>query len=482
MARQPTQNSKPVLRNDLQPALEFVELPVGDIVPADRSVRKPSKKQIEKTKRSIETLGNIVPIVIGPDNKIIDGHTRLAAVHLLDLTTLPCIRLSHLDDQLMRAATIALNKIQETGSWDEDMLKLELSYQLEFNTELTSLGFDAPELDSLFEISSGTSEEADPVDEFGELPSRHAPAVAQTGDIWELGNHLLFCGNARDTETVLRLSGQRGIDMVFTDPPYNVPVNGHVRVTTDRFDEFTEASGEMTPEEFTNFIGEFLIAAIQALKPGGLVYAFMDWRHLNEMLAATDRTGLKLLNLCVWVKPNGGMGSFYRSRHELIFVCKRPGAPHKNNIELGKHGRYQTNVWEYAGATGGPTDEADDFSLHPTVKPIRLVEDAILDSTAAGEIVFDPFLGSGTTLLAAERTKRRCMGIEISPAYVDVAIRRWEALTGGEAVHQATGETFTKCASMQELAPQSELACRRATEPSTDTTMGTTTKDITEDF
>ena len=208
--------------------------------------------------------------------------------------------------------------------------------------------------------------------------------------------------------------------------------------------EFAEASGEMSEEEFIEFLATFIAAVNWVRRPGALYYAFMDWRHAREMLETIRNAGFELVNLCVWAKPNGGMGSFYRSRHELIFVFREPGVSHTSNIELGKNGQYLTNVWEYAGATGGAADEGDDFSLHPTVKPIRLVADAILDSTAVGHTVFDPFLGSGTMLLAAERTKRRCVAIEIAPAYVDVAIRRWEAMTGREAVRQETGQTFSE--------------------------------------
>jgi DNA modification methylase len=254
------------------------------------------------------------------------------------------------------------------------------------------------------------------------------------------------------------------VAMVFTDPPFNLPISHHVR-TTDAFEEFAEASGEMSRSEFIDFLVATLGVAASFLAPGGLLYAFMDWRHIGEMTAALEHIGLELINLCVWAKPNGGMGSLYRSRHELVFVTKVPGAPHRNNVELGKHGRYRTNVWEYTGATGGVKSEEDDFTVHPTVKPVGLVADAILDVTALGETVLDPFLGSGTTLLAAERTRRKCLGVEISPAYVDVAIRRWQDMTGLEAVQVETGETFN--ARAKRLAEGEELDTTRSdnTEP-----------------
>lgn len=411
---------------------------------AKHPVRKRSSRQIAKAKSSFGEFCMVLPILTTSDNEIIDGHVVVEAVRELGQKSVPCIWISHLDERQVRGLCIALNEIQETGSWDEPALKLELAYQLEFNADLTVLGVEAPELDNLFEISVGAGDGPDPADEAGQLPKPEAPVVAKLGDVWILGDHQIYCGNGRDVDSVLMLFGSQTADMVFTDPPYNVPVNGHVRAVTDHFDEFAEASGEMTPEEFTDFLSSILVATKQITSAGTLIYCFMDWRHLEEMQGAIRAVGFELLNLCVWVKPNGGMGSFYRSRHELVFVIKKPGAPHTNNVELGRHGRNRTNVWEYAGATGGARDKADDFALHPTVKPIRLVEDAILDSSALSQTVFDPFLGSGTTLLAAERTGRHCIGVEISPAYVDVAIRRWEDLTGGQAVHKASGQTFTE--------------------------------------
>lgn len=235
-------------------------------------------------------------------------------------------------------------------------------------------------------------------------------------DLWLLEGHRLLCGNARNPDDLHRVIDALPISMVFTDPPYNVCVNGHVRVAKGKMPEFAEASGEMSEAEFKDFLLQTLGNAAAAVKAGGVLFTCMDWRHADVLMAVLSELGLDLLNICVWAKPNGGMGSLYRSRHEFVFVAKRPGAPHTNNIELGKHGRYRTNVWEYAGATGGRKSAEDDFSLHPSVKPVRLVRDAILDVTAIGEVVRDPFLGSGTAVLAAELARRICCGVEISPA------------------------------------------------------------------
>ena len=241
---------------------------------------------------------------------------------------------------------------------------------------------------------------------------------------------------------IRRLCDGDRAQILFTDPPYNVPINGHVRGRDIGYREFAEASGEMSEAEFSEFLSAALANATAVLAPGSVAYVFMDWRHMREMMTALRHALWRLINLCVWVKPNGGMGSFYRSRHELVFVAVAGEGHHRNNVELGKHGRYRTNVWEYAGATGGSSDEDDDFDAHPTVKPVALVADAILDVTAVSDVVLDPFLGSGTTVLAAERTRRRCFGLEIDPVYVDVAIRRWQATTGGSAIHVASGQSF----------------------------------------
>ena len=476
------QKTQPNIRNDISPDLIVEKIPIANLILAKHPVRKTSSRQIAKAKSSFSAYGVVRPILIASDKEIIDGHVVVEAARELGLKSVPCIRISHLDERQVRGLRIALNKIQETGTWDEPALKLELAYQLEFNTDLTVLGFEGPELDNLFEISVGAGDGPDPVDDVGQMPEPNAPAVAKLGDVWILGDHQIYCGNGRDIDSVLRLFGSRTADMVFTDPPFNVPVNGHVRVVTDRFEEFAEASGEMTPEEFTEFLSGFIVAVDQVTSVGTLIYCFMDWRHMEEMQGAIRTVGFELLNLCVWVKPNGGMGSFYRSRHELVFVIKKPGAPHTNNVELGRHGRYRTNVWEYAGATGGARDEADDFALHPTVKPVRLVEDAIRDGSALGQTVFDPFLGSGTTLLAAERTGRHCIGVEISPAYVDVAIRRWQDLTRRQAVHKASGQTFAERAAALDDIDASDLASGLTTGTVTGTTSGTSWNVSREDF
>lgn len=431
-------------KNDLLPELNIQMVSIQDLNAAKHGVRKKSNRQISKCRRSIEKFGVNSPALITGDNEIIDGHAMIEAARRIGVKEYPCVVIDYLNDVQVRGLRIARNKIQETGDWNVNELVSELAFQLEFDTDLTDLGFEPPELDNLFEILPEDVGQPDAADEVNAYTTTISEVVTQAGDVWELDKHRIACGNMRDVNLFEALLGNASADMGFADPPYNTKVNGHVRVGKSEFEEFAEASGEMTPAEFIAFLISFLLNVRAVLKDGGLLYCFMDWRHEWELHDAVRASGFEILNKCVWVKPNGGMGSFYRSRHESVFVLKKPGSPHTNNVQLGSNGRNRTNVWEYAGATGGRSEDVDDFTLHPTVKPVRLVQDAILDASALGQTILDPFLGSGTTLLAAERANRICIGLEISPAYVDVAIRRWQDLTGQQAVLRDTGQTFSE--------------------------------------
>jgi len=272
-----------------------------------------------------------------------------------------------------------------------------------------------------------------------------------------LGNHRLLCGDALSRRNHALLCGGEKAQMLYTDPPFNVPINGHVRGSgSKQFREFPMASGEMSTQEFTEFLSVALILVGEKMASGSAAFVFMDWRHLHEHSQALDHAKYRLINLCVWVKPNGGMGSLYRSRHEMVFVSVIGSEKNRNNVQLGKYGRNRTNVWEYAGATGGVSLPEDDFSVHPTVKPIQMAADAILDVTAINDIVLDPFLGSGSTLLAAERTKRRCFSMELDPAYVDLTVRRWQDVTGQPAIHAVSGEAFDDHEQVRSLDHESE--------------------------
>jgi len=354
--------------------------------------------------------------------------------------------LKHLSDAEKRAFAIADNRLAELSSWDAPIVVDELEFlsQGDFSFDITITGFDTVDIDKLFASVHGAIDpRADEIPEFRE----REPPISNAGDLWILGRNRLLCGSALDSASYRRLLGDRQAQLVFTDPPWNVEVNGHVGGKgAVRHPEFVMASGEMTEDEFRGFLTAALKNAEQACVDGAILYVCMDWRHVDELRGAARAARLEQKNLCVWVKDNGGMGSFYRSQHELVFVFKSGRAPHVNNFGLGETGRYRTNVWSYPGVNSFRKGRLDDLTMHPTVKPVGLVADAIKDCSRRGDIVLDPFAGSGTTLIAAEKTGRVGCAIELDPRYVDVAIRRWEAVTGGTAKHAETGRTLLETA------------------------------------
>ncbi|WP_170482811.1 DNA modification methylase [Ruegeria arenilitoris] len=430
------------LRNDLLPEFKVEMRKLSSLSIAKNPVKKPSKHQIARVVRSIQSSGFRSLPLVSKEGEIIDGHIRVEAARSLGLDEIPCVVENDLSVEEIRLLRIALNRIQERGEWDEPALKLELEFLLEFEPDLTVTGFEAPEIDRLLVLDDVDAEEGDPLDKLSGLPDPDARAVTRPGDLYHLGAHRVLCGNARGIDDIRRVLGDRELCAVFTDHPFNLSIKKDISVGAGKFAEFAEGSGEMSEADYEDFLTVTTGNMTKALKPGGILFLCIDWRHTEVLMRVVRALGLELINTCVWAKDRPGMGSLYRSQHELILVAKRPGAPHLNNVKLGIHGRNRTNLWRYAGATGGRKSEEDDFSLHPTVKPARMVRDAILDVTAMGEVVLDPFLGSGTTVLAAELSKRVCAGIEISPAYVDVAIGRWQKLTGLHAVHEETGLTF----------------------------------------
>jgi DNA modification methylase len=415
---------------------------IGDITPDPRNPRKHGRAQISAIAKSIEAFGFNAPILVDKDNKIVAGHGRYEAAKLLGLDEVPVILLDHLTSTQAKAYMLADNKLTDRSTWDDNKLAIQLKElsDLVLDFDIEAIGFEPPEIDLRIQSLDSALEDAD--DQF-ELAA--GPVVSRTGDLWLLGSHRLYCGNALDVTSYDALSNGEKASAAITDAPYNVRIDGHVsgngRITHR---EFAMASGEMSEAEFADFLHQTFQRIIAYCRDGALIYSFMDWRHMAEILAAGRAANLDLLNLCVWAKTNGGMGSLYRSRHELVFVFKSGEDPHTNNIQLGRFGRNRSNLWNYPGANSfarnSPKKQLDS---HPTVKPIALVADAILDCTKRNDIVVDPYLGSGTTILAAERTGRRCHAIEIDGRYVDTAIRRWEQLTKQEA-KDINGRTFAQ--------------------------------------
>jgi hypothetical protein len=416
-----------------------VELrPLDKLAPAARNARCHSVRQVEQVAASIRHFGFTNPIIIETDGTIVAGHARHEASRLLGLTEVPTIQINHLTKDELRAYRLADNKIALNAEWDPEILSLELAElaDIELRFDIEATGFSTTEIDLLSEMSPAEAKlEEQPV-----LDRKEVSGV-ERGDLWLLGSHHLLCGDSRDPACFARLMDGEQARMVFSDPPFNVKVDGHVGgLGRTRHAEFAMASGEMSRQEFTAFLQTAFANAAAHSIDGAIHYQCMDWRHIGEMLEAGHAVYSGLQNLCTWVKDNGGMGSFYRSQHELVFVWKVGDAPHLNTVQLGKNGRYRTNVWHYRGATKtGPDAE---LALHPTVKPVTMIMDAIKDTSKHDEIVLDPFGGSGSTLIAAHKTRRRARLIEYEPNYCAVTIRRWQKLARGKPTLASTGETF----------------------------------------
>lgn len=418
-------------------AIELIDIDL--LRPNPVNARTHPKKQIEQVADSIRAFGFLTSLVADKNNQLIAGHCRWLAAKTLHLPQVPVIRAEHLTDTQAKAYALADNKIALNAGWDDDLLRVQLKdlldAKLDFSVDVT--GFSIPETDFIVHDS-------DPI----ELPVPAIPGprvvVAQPGDIWLAGRHLVMCGDCRDMDPIRRALGcTPRVSAVLTDHPYNVKVAGHVSgLGAHRHREFAMASGEMSEAEFLKFLVDSTASMKDTCRPGALLYLCIDWRHLLDMLTAVRMLKLDLVNVCVWNKTNAGMGSMYRSKHEHIVVAKVPGAPHTNHVELGRHGRYRTNVWNYAGMNAFGNGRDETLTWHPTVKPIAMFRDAMLDASDPGDWVLDGFLGSGTTLLAAEQCGRRCLGIELDPAYVDLALTRWRDLTGETPRHKELNMTW----------------------------------------
>jgi len=410
-----------------------------------RNPREHSQKQIAQMAESIRVFGFNVPVLIDEDNKIIAGHGRVLACKQLGMTEIPTIRLSHLSPEQVRAFIIADNKLTENSQWNEILLgeKLKSLSEIDLNFSLEATGFEMGEIDILIE---GLSQPGDATQDPADVqPDQSEILVTSPGDWWQLGKHRLLCGDALAPESYERLMTQQRAAMVFTEPRYNVPINGHASgLGKKQHRDFAMACGEKSRTEFTDFLTTVCKRLVGASRDGSIHYICMDWRHVGELLAAGREAYDEIENICVWVKGKAGIGSLYGSQHEFILVFKQGQDSHRNNVQLGRFGRYRSNVWRYAGTNSSSheTTEGNLLDLYPTVKPVALVADAVMDCSARGDIVLDPFLGSGTTVIAAERTGRICYGIGLDPTYVDTAVRRWQRLTGLRAVHGASGRTF----------------------------------------
>jgi DNA modification methylase len=409
--------------------------------PRAKNPRTHTPRQIKQIAASIQEFGFINPVLVDGADGIVAGHARVEAAISVGMTDVPTVRVDHLSPAQIRAYVIADNRLAEKAGWDRGLLALELQeLSVEPNFDVTVTGFDTAEIDIL--ISEAGDTEPDEADIIPEI-DRSAPAVSQLGDLWRIGEHFLLCGDALKPASYERLLRGKRAQMVFTDPPYNVQIAGNVSgLGKIKHREFAMASGEMTQREFTSFLKRALSNLADFSVDGSIHFVCMDWRHMRELADAADEVYDEFKNLCVWSKSNAGMGSLYRSAHELIFVYKNGRAKHINNVELGRFGRNRTNIWPYPSMSSFGKERDAALAGHPTTKPLALVSDAILDCSKRGGIVLDAFAGSGTTLLASEKTGRRGYGIELDPHYADVVIRRFDDLHGMKATHVDLKSSF----------------------------------------
>ena len=417
-------------------------MPVNELRPYPNNARTHSKKQIRQIANSIKKFGFCNPVLIDDAKQIIAGHGRVEAAKLLGIDAVSTCRLSHLSEAEKRAYILADNKLAEKAGWDKELLAIELQGLIDLDVEIELTGFEMPEIDLILEDArEANGASSGPEDDVPQYPS--GPVVSQAEDLWLLGNHRLLCADARDPTAYESLLEGAKAEFVLTDPPYNVVIDGNVcGLGRIRHRDFAMGCGEMNEAEFIAFLETVFERLAENTIDGSIHQICMDWRHMWEMLAAGRKVYSELKNLCVWNKSNAGMGSFYRSKHELVFVWKSGAAAHINNFELGQHGRNRTNVWDYAGVNTMRAGRLEELAMHPTVKPVVMLADAIRDVTKRAAIVLDPFAGSGSTLIAAEKTGRRARCIEFEPKYCDVIVRRWQAYTGKTAVLAASGETF----------------------------------------
>lgn len=414
------------------------------IPPAGHATRKPGTSKRKHLKQSLQTYGCVTPILVDEYLRVIQGWQLVEAARDLGWQTLPTLTITALSDAQIRMLRITLNKLQEGSEWDIAALRLEFEevLSLEMDLDLTISGFEMAEIDLI--LADGDEDLEEPaIPE----PDRNHPPIAQLGDVFQCGAHRILCGDARDPASYSMLLEDEPVQLTITDPPFNVAIQGHVSGKGQhKHREFVMASGEMSTDEFEGFLSDFMTLAHQHTQPGGLSFIFMDWRHLRSLLDVGEAVFNDLLNICVWSKTNAGMGSLYRSQHEMVALFKSGRDPHINNVQLGQYGRNRTNIWNYAGMSSFGSDRDEALAMHPTVKPVQMIADAILDVSNRNDLVLDPFLGSGTTLIACEKTHRVCRSIELDPYYVDVAIRRWQTHTGESAIHIESGLTFDELA------------------------------------
>ena len=442
-----------VARNDPAPKLRSERWPVERLKGADRRSRRTSPEQLERVTRSISMFGFLKPILIDARGRIVDGHILVEVARRMGLPDIDCVVVDHLSEDELRLARIALNRIQEAGEWDLDELSLELGDLHALDLDLTVSGFEVSELDLILDGGSALASLDDGI------PAKSAIAVSQLGDLWCLDQHRLLCGDSLDPRSYELVLAGRTIDCVFSDPPYNIKIEGVVSGKgKTKHRDFAMGVGEMSDERFTTFLSDYLTLCREHASQGAVIFACMDWRQADLLMLAGRDAGLHRINKAIWTKGHGGMGSLYRSAYEEVVVFCAAASPATNNVLLGKYGRNRTNVWSYPGANQQGSSASKTLGDHPTPKPVELVADALLDVTKRGQLILDPFMGSGTTMIAAEAVDRIACGIELEPGFVDVIIDRWQRVTGKKAVHARSGKSFDQLREEQLRGSDAEVA------------------------
>ncbi len=425
--------------NTLMPNLKLTRRCISLLKGLKKRARKTEKQQVARVAESAAKYRQVVPVLISEDGTIINGHIVVEAMKKLGATEVYCVVVDHLDEDELAALHVTLNRLGETGDWDVEALGPLLLEMEELEFDLETTGFSLSEVDI---ITSDTESEAkEPIEAAEPAPPEEVCSIP--GDLWQLGKHWLFCGDATDAESYKTVLKEQLAACIFTDLPWNIPIAGFVSgLGKVKHEDFAQGAGEMSAAEFAQFCDKVHVLCSEVLADGAVLFSCIDWRSVDVIMAAGRKAGLRHINIAIWNKGSGGMGVPYRSAHELVCIFCKGDKLAVDNVKLGKNGRDRTNVWSYPGANKPGTSANKALAHHPTPKPVEMVADALLDVTKRGALVLDPFLGSGTTILAAEKSSRKACGIELDPAYVDVAIRRWEGMTGKLAIHAKTGLNF----------------------------------------
>ena len=433
------------MRNDIQPEMATVIRPVGALRASKTRSRETTPEILEAVIRSFKRYGIILPVVIDQEDVIIQGHAMWEAAQQLGIETIECRIVDHLDAVEIEALSLALNRIGELGKFDLEKLRDQMIRIESHGIELISTGFSIPQIDQIMIVPAQVQANETRLDDHDDDDAVPGPVVSQIGDLFKLGRHGLFCGDATDAASYQRVLGEFRADAVFTDPPYGCKIKGFVSgLGKHKHEDFIQFAGKESDEEFSAFLLTFLRHCKAFTSAGAVIFACMDWRQIDRLLIAGREAELERINVAIWNKGSGGMGSLLRSAYENVAVFCNGKSPATNNVELGVNGRDRTNVWTYPGANKKGSSAASALADHPTPKPVELVVDALLDVTERDALVLDPFIGSGTLFQACEESGRRGAGIELDPKYVDSSIRRWERFTGKEAIHVDTGLTFTQ--------------------------------------